>query len=210
MGFREKFSSLTAYQGQPVVNLVIMALIITGGIGFFVWKDIQEKGLQFKKYRLQTKVVLVTSAALILVPAVFYFFMEYADLPVKERFLSSLFQAVTPRTAGFNTTDLSKMGEGGQVLMVFLMLIGGSPGSTAGGLKTTTLAVLYGAAFSVFVHEEHVHFFGRRITDETVKNAATILLMYLTLFLTGGIAISTIEGISVKTALLRRLSQWER
>ena len=76
--------------------------------------------------------------------------MEYADLPVKERFLSSLFQAVTPRTAGFNTTDLSKMGEGGQVLMVFLMLIGGSPGSTAGGLKTTTLAVLYGAALSVF------------------------------------------------------------
>lgn len=185
---------------------MIMALIITGGIGFFVWKDIQEKGLQFKKYRLQTKVVLVTSAALILVPAVFYFFMEYADLPVKERFLSSLFQAVTPRTAGFNTTDLSKMGEGGQVLMVFLMLIGGSPGSTAGGLKTTTLAVLYGSALSVFVHEEHVHFFGRRITDETVKNAATILLMYLTLFLTGGIAISTIEGISMKTALFETAS----
>ena len=206
LGFREKFSSLTAYQGQPVVNLVIMALIITGGIGFFVWKDIQEKGLQFKKYRLQTKVVLVTSAALILVPAVFYFFMEYADLPVKERFLSSFFQAVTPRTAGFNTTDLSKMGEGGQVLMVFLMLIGGSPGSTAGGLKTTTLAVLYGSALSVFVHEEHVHFFGRRITDETVKNAATILLMYLTLFLTGGIAISTIEGISMKTALFETAS----
>ena len=206
MGFREKFSSLTAYQGQPVVNLVIMALIITGGIGFFVWKDIQEKGLQFKKYRLQTKVVLVTSAALILVPAVFYFFMEYADLPVKERFLSSFFQAVTPRTAGFNTTDLSKMGEGGQVLMVFLMLIGGSPGSTAGGLKTTTLAVLYGSALSVFVHEEHVHFFGRRITDETIKNAATILLMYLTLFLTGGIAISTIEGISMKTALFETAS----
>ena len=169
-------------------------------------KDIQEKGLQFKKYRLQTKVVLVTSAALILVSAVFYFFMEYADLPVKERFLSSLFQAVTPRTAGFNTTDLSKMGEGGQVLMVFLMLIGGSPGSTAGGLKTTTLAVLYGSALSVFVHEEHVHFFGRRITDETVKNAATILLMYLTLFLTGGIAISTIEGISMKTALFETAS----
>ena len=206
MGFREKFSSLTAYQGQPVVNLVIMALIITGGIGFFVWKDIQEKGLQFKKYRLQTKVVLVTSAALILVPAVFYFFMEYADLPVKERFLSSLFQAVTPRTAGFNTTDLSKMGEGGQVLMVFLMLIGGSPGSTAGGLKTTTLAVLYGSALSVFVHEEHVHFFGRRITDETIKNAATILLMYLTLFLTGGIAISTLEGIPMKTALFETAS----
>lgn len=159
-----------------MVNLVIMALIITGGIGFFVWKDIQEKGLQFKKYRLQTKVVLVTSAALILVPAVFYFFMEYADLPVKERFLSSLFQAVTPRTAGFNTTDLSKMGEGGQVLMVFLMLIGGSPGSTAGGLKTTTLAVLYGSALSVFVHEEHVHFFGRRITDETVKKPPRFFL----------------------------------
>ena len=98
------------------------------------------------------------------------------------------------------------MGEGGQVLMVFLMLIGGSPGSTAGGLKTTTLAVLYGAAFSVFVHEEHVHFFGRRITDETVKNAATILLMYLTLFLTGGIAISVIEGISMKTALFETAS----
>ena len=78
-----------------ITGLVIMALIITGGIGFFVWKDMQEKGFRFKKYRLQTKVVLVTSAALILVPAVFYFFMEYADLPVKDRFLASLFQAVT-------------------------------------------------------------------------------------------------------------------
>ena len=79
---------------------------------FFVWKDMQEKGFRFKKYRLQTKVVLVTSAALILVPAVFYFFMEYADLPVKDRFLASLFQAVTPRTAGFNTTDLPKWERG--------------------------------------------------------------------------------------------------
>ena len=206
MGFREKFSSLTSYQGDPLVNCVIMALIIIGGIGFFVWKDIQEKGFLFRKYRLQTKVVLMTSASLILVPAVFYFFMEYADFPAKERLLSSLFQAVTPRTAGFNTTDLNQMGEGGQVLMVFLMLIGGSPGSTAGGLKTTTFAVLYGSAFSVFTHEEHVHFFGRRISDETVKNASTILLMYLTLFLTGGIAISVNEGIPLKTALFETAS----
>ena len=206
MGFREKFSSLTAYQGQPVVNLVIMALIITGGIGFFVWKDIQEKGLQFKKYRLQTKVVLVTSAALILVPAVFYFFMEYADLPVKERFLSSLFQAVTPRTAGFNTADLSGMTGASQAIMIVLMMIGGAPGSTAGGMKITTFAVLTANASATFRQREDTQMFGRRVGQEVLKNASTILMMYLFLVLMGGMVISVAENLPISDCLFETAS----
>ena len=98
------------------------------------------------------------------------------------RFLLSLFQAVTPRTAGFNTADLTAMSETGQSLITILMLIGGSPGSTAGGMKTTTLAVLLASAFAVFRRKSDPHFFNRRISSETVSQAATIMMMYLVLF----------------------------
>ena len=100
-------------------------------------------------------------------------------MPLTERVWVSLFQSVTPRTAGFNTADLTLLSEVGQMLIIILMLIGGSPGSTAGGMKTTTLAVLVSSALSVFRKKEHTHFFGRRIPDDTIKNAATIFLMYM-------------------------------
>lgn len=95
-------------------------------------------------------------------------------MPLTERVWVSLFQSVTPRTAGFNTADLTLLSEVGQMLIIMLMLIGGSPGSTAGGMKTTTLAVLVSSALSVFRKKEHTHFFGRQIPDGTIRNAATI------------------------------------
>lgn len=206
IGIREPFSSLTSYASQPIVNLTIMALIVTGGLGFLTWADIQKNKWHFKKYRMQSKVILTVTAGLILIPAVYFFFFEFSDLAIGKRIWSSLFQSVTPRTAGFNTADLTLISETGLMLMIVLMLIGGSPGSTAGGMKTTTVAVLFSSTLAVFKQKESAHFYGRRIADDAVKNAATILLMYVTLFLTGGMVISSIENIPLVTALFETSS----
>lgn len=114
-----------------------MALIIIGGIGFLTWEDINNNKLHFRKYRMQSKVILTVTGILIILPSLYFFFFEYQNLPLGERILTSLFQSVTPRTAGFNTTDLTSFSETGQMLIILLMVIGGSPGSTAGGMKTT-------------------------------------------------------------------------
>ena len=180
LGVRTPFSSLTSYAANPVINLTIMFLIVFGGIGFLTWDDIRTNRLHLRKYRMQSKVILCTTAVLLIAPAMYFYFFEFADLTRKERLLSSLFQAVTPRTAGFNTVDLTDLSEAGQFITIALMLIGGSPGSTAGGLKTTTIAVLLTTAISTFRRRENANLFGRRIDDDVVKNAATISLMYIT------------------------------
>ena len=206
MGCRTPYSSLTAFVDRPAVNLTVMALIITGGIGFLTWDDIRAGGLHLKKYRMQSKVILTTTALLILLPALYLFFFEFFAMPLKERIWSALFQAVTPRTAGFNTADLTALSETGLAVLIFLMLVGGSPGSTAGGMKTTTLAVLVSTAVSVFRRREHTHFFGRRIAGEAIRSAATILTLYLTLFLCGGCIISRAEGLPLLTSLFETAS----
>lgn len=174
IGVKEPFSSLTSYSTQPFVNFTIMALIVIGGIGFSTWEDIKINKFHFRRYRMQSKVIFTVTGILILLPAFYFFFFEYQNLPLRERIFCSLFQSVTPRTAGFNTTDLSSFSETGQMLIIVLMLIGASPGSTAGGMKTTTIAVLISSALSVFRKKEHTQFFKRRIPDDTVKSAATI------------------------------------
>ena len=136
------YPSLTGYVQNPVINITIMLLIITGGIGFLTWDDICENKLHFHRYRMQSKVILVTTLTLIVLPALFFFFVDFDALPLGERVQAALFQSVTPRTAGFNTVDLPAMSGASLGVMILLMLIGGSPGSTAGGMKTTTLAVL--------------------------------------------------------------------
>ena len=183
-----------------------MALIMIGGIGFLTWEDIHKNHLKFARYRMQSKVILTTTAILIFIPAVWFFFFEFGDMPLGERLLNSLFQSVTPRPAGFNTADLTKLSEVGILLMILLMMIGGSPGSTAGGMKTTTVAVMFSSALAVFRQKESAHYFGRRIPDESIRNAGTILVMYLALFLAGGMFISYHEGIPVLTALFETAS----
>ncbi len=191
------YRSLTSYMDNPVINITIMFLIVFGGIGFLTWEDIRTNRLHFKKYRMQSKVILVITAVLILVPAVYFFFFEFSQFDTDKRVLSSLFQAITPRTAGFNTADLTKLSGVGSAFIIALMLIGGSPGSTAGGMKTTTFAVLIANAFAVFRNKEDAHFFGRRIESGTVKNASTILVMYIALFLGGALVISSVEGLPI-------------
>ena len=138
---------------------------------------------------------------LIFIPTIWFFFCEFSDMPLGERILSSLFQAVTPRTAGFNTVDLTTLSEVGILIMIMLMLIGGSPGSTAGGMKTTTIAVLISSSLAVFKQKEDAHFFKRRIPEDAIKSAGTILMMYVVLFLIGGMIISYTEGIPLLTAM---------
>ena len=127
------YPSLTAYAADPLVNIVIMLLIIVGGIGFLTWDDVCTHGLHLRRYRMQSKVILSATALLITIPAVLFYLTDFADLPVGERILASLFQSVTPRTAGYNTVDLTEMTDASQAVTILLMLTGGAPGSTAGG-----------------------------------------------------------------------------
>ena len=211
MGVNQPFSSLTGFNGNTTINLAIIALIVIGGIGFLTWDDIWHHRLHFHKYRLQSKVILTVTILLILLPALYFYFYEFGraewtDLSEKERILASAFQSVTPRTAGFNTVDLNRMSEPSQLIIILLMLIGGSPGSTAGGFKTTTLTVLLLTSFAVFFRKEDVQCFGRRIPSETVKNAATILFLYMSLFLLGGVVISCVDQVPLMGALFETSS----
>lgn len=206
MGVRQAYSSLTSFSENILINVTVVALIIIGGIGFLTWNDIREKKFHLKKYRMQSKIILLVTAVLILVPAIFFYFGELEGLPQKERILGALFQAVTPRTAGFNTLDLNRFSEAGLAVVIMLMLTGGSPGSTAGGMKTTTVAVLIASAAAVFRRREDANAFGRRIHQDVIRNAAAILLMYLVLFISGGLVISRMEGIPLLSALFETAS----
>lgn len=200
------YPSLTGYAADPVINLTIMLLIVLGGIGFLTWDDVWENRLHIRRYRMQSKVILVTTLCLILLPALFFFLADYSTLPIGKRLLASFFQAVSPRTAGFNTMDLTAMTEASRAIMILLMLVGGSPGSTAGGMKTTTLAVLLANAVATFRRRESPQFFGRRVGSGAVKTAATILSMYLMLFFGCGLFISSYEALPLSTCLYETAS----
>ena len=201
-----RYPSLTGYAGSPVINITIMLLIVVGGIGFLTWDDICENKWQLHRYRMQSKVILVTTGLLIFLPAVFFFFSDFSALPTENRLLASFFQSVTPRTAGFNTVDLPAMSGASLGVMILLMLIGGSPGSTAGGMKTTTLAVLIANATATFRQRDSAQFFGRRVDGSAVKTAATILTMYLALFFGGGVFISVYEDLPLSSCLYEAAS----
>ena len=195
------YPSLTGYTGNPIINITIMLLIVIGGIGFLTWDDICEHKWHFHRYRVQSKVILVITGFLIVMPAAFFFFEDFSALPTGTRLLVSFFQSVTTRTAGFNTVALSAMSGASKGIMILLMLIGGAPGSTAGGMKTTTLGVLLANAIATFRQRDNAQFFKRRIDCNTVKTASTILTMYLTLFFGGGIFISVYEHLPLSDCL---------
>ena len=200
------FPSLTGYSGNILINVVIMLLIITGGIGFLTWDDIYMNKMNFKRYRMQSKIILTTTVCLIIFPAAFFFACDLKNLPAGERLLAAMFQSVTTRTAGFNTIDISEMSEASKAVMILLMLIGGSPGSTAGGMKTTTFTVLILNAIATFRSQENAGAFGRRLEYHVIKNAATIAMLYFTLFFCGGVAISVYEGLPLLDCLYEAAS----
>ena len=207
MGTRTgEFSSLTHFGANAGVSLPVCLLILAGGVGFLTWDDMAKHALNIKKYRMQSKVILTATALLVLLPAAVFFFSDFAALGLKERFLVSLFHAVTPRTAGFNTADMADLTSAGRAMTVILMLIGGSPGSTAGGVKTTTVAVLLANAHAVVRRRKSPRMFGRRIDEDTVKSASTLLMLYLTLTLAGAFVISAAEGLSFDPCLFEAAS----
>ena len=201
MGAQEQFSSLTAYASNAAVNIVIMLLIILGGLGFLTWSDLINNRFRLKRLRMQTKMILVSTAALILLPALYFFFVEFRAYPLNERLLLSLFQSVTPRTAGFNTADYGQMSESGLLITIMLMMVGGAPGSTAGGMKVTTMAVLFLASATFLRRREQVNCFRRRIEKDAIQNAMALLTLYIFLLLGGAIVMATAEGFPIITSL---------
>ena len=188
------YPSLTSYVGNPLVNLTIMGLIVTGGIGFLTWDDIYTKKYHFRQYCMQSKVILLTSLFLIFVPAAFFFFRDFAGMPVKERTLCALFQSVTTRTAGFdaliqnNLTDLSK------AWGTVLMMIGGASGSTAGGVKLGTAVLVIMTLISVLRGKSDVVIHGRRVAHTTILQAMALLVLWLVLVVGGSVLISYIDN----------------
>ncbi|MBQ6304705.1 MAG: Trk family potassium uptake protein [Clostridiales bacterium] len=194
-GAHGPFSSMVPYVDNPVIVLTLVFLILTGGLGFLTWMDIRRYGFKFRKYSTQSKIIIVLEVILVVVPMVYLWFGEYTDLPCGQRFLASLFQSVTPRTAGFNTTDYNDFSGTGSVLTVILMLIGGAPGSTAGGMKITTVAVLFFTMLSYFQHEKSPAVFRRRITNEAVSGAVAVFMLDFLITMFGAMAIARIENL---------------
>ncbi|MEG0751405.1 MAG: potassium transporter TrkG [Oscillospiraceae bacterium] len=193
MGRVTPYSSLTMFADDAIVSLTIGGLIVIGGIGFFVWDDIVTNGLKFRKYRLHTKIVLVTTGILILVPSIAFWLFErhnlMADMSAKGQILSSLFSAITPRTAGFNSIDTAALTPASKLLSEILMFIGGSPGSTAGGIKTTTIAIILLSLYSNMHNMSDDEIFGRRLEDGAFKRASAVMIVNLCLILTACLVI---------------------
>lgn len=206
------YVSLTGQHAfDPLVTLCISLLIILGGLGFLTWNDVVQHRHHFHRYRLQSKLVLYTSAIL-LAGGVLFFLWEFSSnsawqhLTAAQRLQAAWFQSVTPRTAGFNTVDLSLLSPVAMVVTVALMLVGGSPGSTAGGFKTTTLALLLLNIRAVFRRRDNAHCFGRRIPDDSTQGAAAIFTLYLLLFLSGGVLICCIDAVPLMRAMFESAS----
>ena len=211
MGVRQELSSLTGMSGDFYVNIVIMALIVIGGLGFFVWSDVLQCRFRLKELKLHTKLVLTVTLLLIVLGAALIFVFEqggsaFAGRPVSEQALIAAFQSVSPRTAGFNTVDLSAMTQASQMLMICLMFIGGSPGSTAGGVKTTTVSMLFLSVLSTFRQKKSLTCYRRRIDDETMRTAACVFTMYGVLVLAATLLIAKVEALPIHTVLFETVS----
>ena len=183
-GFCLYSNSFMRFQGSWIVNLVITFLIIIGGIGFTVMLDVYENIVKRKSIRLLTlhsKIVIVTTIILIILGSVLVFAFEYKaefqELPLKNGILASTFQSVTTRTAGFNTMDISKISFATVLLMIVLMFIGASPGSTGGGIKTTSFAILALSVWSIIRRRQDVEVFHRSISPDVQKKVMSLVMI---------------------------------
>ncbi len=192
-----KYCSFVGFSDDWVVILTLSALIIIGGIGFLVWDDISKKKLKFKRYQLHTKIVLTVTAILLVIPTVLFFVFERnftnEGLTFGHSLLNSIFDSVTARTAGMNSTDTSSLSPASKMLTVFLMFIGGSPGSTAGGIKTTTLAVIAISTFNGITRRQSKGIFGRRLEKDAIHKASSVVFTNMSLAIFGIIAILAMQ-----------------
>lgn len=211
MGCNAQFSSLTAEVGNWYVNLIIMALIVIGGLGFFVWHDMLDTKFRFHNMRLHSKLVIFFTVCLIFGGGILIFLCEngtasFENLNYSERIAASMFQSVSARTAGFNTIDLAAMTESGRFIILILMMIGGSPGSTAGGIKTTTFAVLLLSVITTSKNRKSTEVFGRRLEDHVSRKVLCVFTLYLTLSCTVGAIISRVENLDFLNSLFESVS----
>lgn len=196
MGQKEAFSSMVWYANDIVVNLTLSALITIGGIGFIVWQDIDQHRFNFKKYTLHSKIVICMSALLSFGGGILFFLleannMEYVNL--QERVLVSFFHSISCRTAGFNTIDMGNLSAGGSLLTMILMFIGGSSGSTAGGIKTSTMAVVLIYTWGSIRGKKNTAIFGRRLELEALYKSTSIISINLFFVFAGTIIITAIQ-----------------
>ena len=210
MGFREPYSSLTHYVYDPLVNLTACALVLLGGLGFLVWRDVWEKGLHFRRYSLHSKLILTATVLLTLGGAALFWLAERANLlagmsPAQQA-LCALFQAVSPRTAGFNTVDLAQLTSAGGLLTIVLMFIGAGPGSTGGGVKITTVVVCLLTLASYIRGRREVGAFNRRLDEEQIHRAAAGVTLYMTLVLSGGFLLLATQTFPLQDALFEVFS----
>ena len=203
-------SSVGMFVFDPLVNLTLMFLIITGGLGFLVWEDVRNCRFKFKKMQLHTKLVLSTTAILLVFGWVSFLIVErngvLSDMSLPQRMLVSMFQSVTTRTAGFASVDQAHLTEPGAIITTALMLIGGSPGSTAGGLKTTTFAVLVIATVCSARNDESTVVFKKRIDPAVVREATAIANIYLSVAIAGAVVICMLEPFSLIETLYETAS----
>ena len=198
------------FRFDPILNFTVMGLIVVGGIGFIVWRDIATHGIHFQRYELHSKIALTTTAILLVGATVLFVIFEhnhaFEGFTTGQAIMAAMFQAVTPRTAGFNTCDLSKLSESGRLLTTMLMFIGGSPGSTAGGIKTTTFAVLILTTIASARREQNVTVFRRRFDNDILIQASAIFTIYGVMLLTGVLIISAIEPFSLTEIMFEATS----
>lgn len=210
MGRYEPFSSLTLFYDDIIVNLTICGLIIIGGVGFIVWNDIFNFRTKLSKYSLHSKIVLVTTAALLLTGTVLFYVFErggvLADMPEYKRWIVSFFQSVTLRTAGFNTADFSAVSRSTVVIFCILMFVGGSPGSTAGGVKTTTFAVLVLSAVTSARRSNSITVFKKRLEDKTARQASAVVVVYVLTLSAAIMLMCAVEPFSLASIVFEAVS----
>jgi len=200
------YSSLAAFQDDPVVLVTIMALIVLGGLGFFVWNEVLSKR-SWKDFSLYTKLVLGITAGLILGGTLLVLWIEWdnpatlGNMPVWEKILNALFQSVTLRTAGYAAIDQGAIRDSTAMLSAILMLIGGSSGSTAGGLKTVTVGVLLVTVWSSLRGREDVVLRGRTIPARKVLDAVTLTMTVGVLFCFGSMFLALSDGLPIMVAV---------
>lgn len=231
MGRFEEYSSLTMFRDDIIVNTAVVMLILIGGIGFFVWDDITVNKLRITRYKLHTKLVLIATLVLVIFgTAAFYIFENnnvLEELKIHHKLTASVFMAVTPRTAGFNTVDIAAMTPAGKMLTIMFMFIGGNPGSTAGGIKTTTTVILFLSVWSSLRNHNEINVMKRRLESDALKRAAAVVTINITLILISELLIcaaqpsldltdvtievfSAIDTVGMSTGVTRELNTFSR
>lgn len=210
-GVLEPGMSLSLFHDDPVVILTLSALVILGGLGFFVWQEVVQVH-NWKKFSVYTKLVLSTSAVLLVTGTVLFTFLEWnnpatlGNMPVFQKWLNGFFQSVTVRTAGFFSVDQAGLTEGSKAVSILFMLIGGCSGSTAGGIKVVTAVVLVLFLHARIHSRSNVCVFGRTIPDQQVLDAMTIVGIVVGLAFVGGVYISAACGVTFIDGLFETVS----